>query len=103
MLNGMGSGNQKSNQQGQEQQTQSKDEPKRVLLEEKYFRKVKEFTGDAEEFKTWMFKLQVAIGQIDERLARIENSQNRTEHIAGVLHSMVRWPEQNQEPEPEPD
>ena len=42
---------------------------KKVALEEKYFRRMDKFEGDAAKYRSWMFDLGVAIGGIDEELA----------------------------------
>ena len=43
---------------------------RKVVLDEKYFRRIKPFDGDAKtSLRTWMFDLLVAIGQLDDQLA----------------------------------
>eukprot|EP00973_Karenia_brevis_P086898 12051862-Karenia_brevis.AAC.1 len=37
--------------------------------EEKYFRRIDKFTGEANQFRTWMFNLKVSLGQVDSKLA----------------------------------
>eukprot|EP00973_Karenia_brevis_P041498 5742039-Karenia_brevis.AAC.1 len=53
-----------------------KQEPKKTVdgdkkgkLEEKYFRRIDKFTGEINQFRTWMFNIKVSLGQIDSRLA----------------------------------
>ena len=41
----------------------------KVVLDEKYFRRVDKFDGDLSKFRGWLFDLLVAIGQIDRDLA----------------------------------
>ncbi len=41
---------------------------RRVILEEKYFRRIDRFGGDAAKFREWKFELLVSIGQVDEEL-----------------------------------
>ena len=41
----------------------------RVVLEEKHFRRMGTFSGDAGKFRSWFFDLMVCIGQVDQRLA----------------------------------
>ena len=41
----------------------------RVVLEEKYFRRIDEFTGDSSVYRRWLFDMQVAISQVDPKLA----------------------------------
>jgi hypothetical protein len=47
-----------------------KEDFKRVILDEKYFRRVDKFDGDVTKFRGWMFDLMVAIGQVDNELAK---------------------------------
>ena len=42
--------------------------PKRAVLEEKYFRRVPQFTGDSSKFRSWFFDLVVCIGTVDVEL-----------------------------------
>ena len=42
----------------------------RVVLDEKYFRRVDKFNGDVQKLRGWMFDLLVAIGQVDKDLAK---------------------------------
>ena len=42
----------------------------KVILDEKYFRRMEKFGGDASVFRGWLFDLLVAIGQIDSILQR---------------------------------
>ena len=51
------------------QEKQSSDKRNRVVLEEKYFRRVTAFEGDFAKFRGWLFDLSVAIGQVDKELA----------------------------------
>ena len=37
---------------------------KRVVLDEKYFRRMQLFAGDASKFRGWFFDLKVAVGQV---------------------------------------
>jgi len=46
----------------------SRDQNKRVTLDEKYFRRCEKFDGDTFKFRPWLFDLLVAIGQIDGAL-----------------------------------
>jgi hypothetical protein len=64
---------QQQNQQGQvhaEPPRAPKDDWKRVILDEKYFRRVDKFEGDVTRFRGWMFDVMVAIGQVDNELAK---------------------------------
>ena len=45
------------------------DRPKRVILDERNFRRVDKFEGDMSKFRSWKFDLGVAIGQLDNPLA----------------------------------
>ena len=49
----------------------------RVILEERYFRRVREFEGDPKFYRSWLFDLLVAIGSIDSNLA------SGLEHLVG--------------------
>ena len=42
---------------------------KKVILEEKYFRRMDKFEGDAAKYRSWVFELGIAIAGIDEELA----------------------------------
>eukprot|EP00973_Karenia_brevis_P057404 7985526-Karenia_brevis.AAC.1 len=42
---------------------------KKGKLEEKYFRRIDKFSGEANQFRTWMFNIKVSLGQVDHRLA----------------------------------
>ena len=42
----------------------------RVVLEEKYFRRVEKFDGEPTKFRGWIFNLLVSIGQVDEQLGK---------------------------------
>ena len=44
------------------------DRPK-VLLEEKHFRRIDQFSGDAQVFRSWLFDLLVSIGWVDGELS----------------------------------
>ena len=49
---------------------QTRQEAKRVVLDEKYFRRIKQFEGDSKlPLRTWLFDFLVAIGQLDDNLA----------------------------------
>ena len=54
----------------------------RVILEEKYFRRVMAFEGDFAKFRGWLFDLNVAIGQVDKELA-------------GELERLLKIPDQD--------
>ena len=43
---------------------------RRVVLEEKYFRRMDKFEGDMVKFRRWIFNLGVAIGGVDEKLSK---------------------------------
>ena len=43
---------------------------RRVVLEEKYFRRMDKFEGDMAKFRGWVFDLGVAIGGVDEKLSK---------------------------------
>ena len=48
----------------------SRQETKRVVLDEKYFRRIKQFEGDSKlPLRTWLFDFLVAIGQLDDNLS----------------------------------
>ena len=42
---------------------------RKVLLEEKYFRRIEQFAGDAQVYRSWLFDLLVSIGWVDGGLA----------------------------------
>eukprot|EP00973_Karenia_brevis_P086418 11983067-Karenia_brevis.AAC.1 len=46
---------------------------KKGKLEEKYFRRIDKFSGEVNQFRTWMFNLKVSLGQVDNRLAEEVN------------------------------
>eukprot|EP00973_Karenia_brevis_P062586 8701877-Karenia_brevis.AAC.1 len=46
---------------------------KKGKLEEKYFRRIDKFNGEVNQFRTWMFKIKVSLGQVDNRLAEEVN------------------------------
>jgi hypothetical protein len=46
------------------------DKHKRVVLDEKYFRRIDKFDGDFAKFRAWLFDLLVSIGQVDNNLAK---------------------------------
>eukprot|EP00973_Karenia_brevis_P049525 6870743-Karenia_brevis.AAC.1 len=41
----------------------------KAILEEKYFRRMDKFTGDASVYRMWMFNFTVAVGQVDGKLS----------------------------------
>ena len=48
----------------------TRNEVRKVVLDEKYFRRIKPFEGDAKvSLRTWLFDFLVAIGQLDDTLA----------------------------------
>ena len=44
---------------------------KKVLLEEKYFRRIEQFSGDAKAYRSWLFDLMVSIGWVDGGLSSV--------------------------------
>ena len=53
------------------QERRKPDEDKhRVLLEEKYFRRMEVFEGDRSKFRNWVFDFLVQVGIVDKGLAR---------------------------------
>eukprot|EP00973_Karenia_brevis_P082649 11456356-Karenia_brevis.AAC.1 len=42
---------------------------KRVVLDEKHFRRMDKFTGEVSQFRMWMLNLGVVLGQVDGDLA----------------------------------
>ena len=42
--------------------------PKKAILEEKYFRRVPQFSGDVSKFRSWFFDLVVCVGTVDAEL-----------------------------------
>ena len=50
-------------------QTDKKESFKKVILDEKYFRRIEKFEGDVSKFRAWMFDMMVTIGQVDMQLA----------------------------------
>ena len=40
-----------------------------VLLDEKYFRRLNKFTGEANAYRSWLFDLVMVLNQIDSELA----------------------------------
>ncbi len=65
-----------------EEENQSSGRRNRVTLEEKYFRRIIAFEGDFAKFRSWLFDLSVAIGQVDKELA-------------GELERLLKIPEQD--------
>ena len=60
-----------SNQGSQRNETgDDRKERGRVVLDEKYFRRIERFDGDITKFRGWMFDLLVAIGQVNEGLGK---------------------------------
>ena len=47
-----------------------KPEARRVVLDERYFRKLPTFTGLPEKFRGWMFQLRINVGSVDGELSR---------------------------------
>ena len=45
-------------------------ENNRMVLDEKYFRRVERFEGDVSKFRGWLFDLMVPLGQVDQDLGR---------------------------------
>ena len=43
---------------------------RKVVLDEKYFRRIDKFEGDFGKFRGWLFDLLVAVGQVDDRLGK---------------------------------
>ena len=64
------------------QEDQPSSKRNRVVLEEKYFRRVIAFEGDFAKFRGWLFDLNVAIGQVDKELA-------------GELERLLKTPDQD--------
>ena len=52
----------------------------RVVLEEKYFRRMDKFDGDLGNFRAWIFDLEVTLGSIDSELDKTVGALVR-EHI----------------------
>ena len=40
----------------------------RVVLDEKYFRRIDKFDGDVAKYRGWIFELEVILGQVDDKL-----------------------------------
>ena len=55
-----------------------KGDVKRVVLEERYSRRVEKFSGDGNKFRGWIFDIVVAAGSVDSKLA---------EQIEGLLNT----------------
>eukprot|EP00973_Karenia_brevis_P002143 290348-Karenia_brevis.AAC.1 len=49
--------------------TEEKDFKPKVILDEKYFRRMEKFSGDMGSYRMWMFNITVALGQIDGKLS----------------------------------
>ena len=47
----------------------SREDKKKVLLDENYFRRVEKYAVDVAKFRGWSFDFLVAVGQIDGALA----------------------------------
>ena len=63
---------------------------KRVVLDEKYFRRVDKFTGDSAKFRGWYFDLMVNIGQVDRDLsAALEKMVTRWN--SGNQKEVAKW------------
>eukprot|EP00973_Karenia_brevis_P000829 115163-Karenia_brevis.AAC.1 len=41
----------------------------KAILDEKYFRRMDKFVGDAGVYRMWMFNFTVALGQVDGKLS----------------------------------
>eukprot|EP00973_Karenia_brevis_P056416 7847874-Karenia_brevis.AAC.1 len=46
------------------------DDKRKVVLDEKYFRRIDKYVGDSTQFRMWIFNLKVALGQVGSDLAQ---------------------------------
>ena len=69
-MNNMNNANQNGGAPEPRQNRSRDDEKKYIVLDEKYFRRVELFDGTRQKFRGWSFDLLVAIGQIDDNLAK---------------------------------
>eukprot|EP00973_Karenia_brevis_P025049 3453419-Karenia_brevis.AAC.1 len=46
------------------------DDKRKVVLDEKYFRRIDKYAGDSTQLRMWIFNLKVALGQVDSDLAQ---------------------------------
>eukprot|EP00973_Karenia_brevis_P044865 6214090-Karenia_brevis.AAC.1 len=44
---------------------ESDEREKRVVLDEKHFKRMDKFTGEVSQFRMWMFNLGAVLGQVD--------------------------------------
>eukprot|EP00973_Karenia_brevis_P013638 1850849-Karenia_brevis.AAC.1 len=51
------------------ERTENRADNQRGRLEEKYFRRIEKYDGNAKGFREWIFNIEVALGQIDKELA----------------------------------
>ena len=49
--------------------TKVDDKNARVILDERHFRRVKEFDGDRTKYRSFLFEIFTIIGRLDKRLA----------------------------------
>ena len=63
----------------------------KVVLEEKFFRRVDKFSGETGKFRTWLFDLEVALGAVDSELQRMLHNFLGVTHR--VLSVMRNWEE----------
>ena len=52
-----------------------------MILDEEYFRRIEEFEGDTQKFRSWMFDLLVTIGSVDNGLAIEIKKLLKQEHL----------------------
>ena len=69
-----------SSEEEKEKQKEEGKEPRakesKVILEERYFRRMEQFGGDLSRLRGWTFDLLVAIGQVDKGLEGIKQSDS---------------------------
>ena len=54
---------------GQKKREDKKDDYQKVILDEKYSRRMEVFDGDRLRFRGWIFDLTVCVGKVDKELA----------------------------------